>query len=142
MWMPRRRPLSFCPCCSAEGNVTELPLLPVRRVTMAAQRSPECRLLPRSLPLCFLTLSYSSSPCLCVIRLSGFPPERFPNTTKILRHLSKMIRNAHKTHRLLDVCCIYELLSIKKIKKIPELVFSKLCKSMLSLKLKFLVIKS
>lgn len=81
VWMPRRRPLSFCPCCSPEGNVTELPLLPVRRVTMAAQRSLECRLLPRWLPLCFLTLSSSFSPCLCVIRLSWFPPERFPNTT-------------------------------------------------------------
>lgn len=27
--MPRRRPLSFCPCCSPEGNVTPPPLLTV-----------------------------------------------------------------------------------------------------------------
>lgn len=27
VWMPRRRPLSLCPCCSPEGNVTLPPLL-------------------------------------------------------------------------------------------------------------------
>ncbi|XP_041795727.1 protein-methionine sulfoxide oxidase mical3a isoform X7 [Chelmon rostratus] len=62
--MPRRRPLSFCPCCSPEGNVTSPPLLTV----VAGYHSNRKDLQNRATPL---RTSPSSSQLVLLLFLSS-----------------------------------------------------------------------